>query len=522
MSCHRVAAFVRGLSLALLCCLAAATSSYSAPSLISRFGTTGAETAITAMTRDANGNLYVAGTFGGSTLLVGNLILSRSQAPRDGFVAKYGPGGDAVWVQSFGSTSNTLDLTISAIAVDNAGKIYLAGSFGGNFTDVSVDAQNDNYGFVLGTTAGNISIDWSYVARGTGVELLDVAVDPQRNSVFVAGKFSFGNLNTPTVPLTGNSDGLIMRLNSGTGALLWNKTVAGAGSSVSLNGIALDKNRRSIYVAGGFGGAGLTSPVLALGGDNDAAIFRVDYDGLLVQAVQSFSGPGANITTRRLVIDDDAANLYLVGNFGGSITTPSAAALTMAGGEVAGFAIGLAADGTIAWANRFGGNATDMSLSSAVAAGSRLYVAGSFDGGNIDTPADAAMTRIGTRDGFVIVLGQNGQVAAAGNYGGADAELTIKGAALNDQGGIFLGGELSGASLATPSASLIGDRSAVILADAPSPPPPRLTIASPSNGTVRDGGGDLVCGTSCSASYTAGTAVALTATPATGYVFAGW
>ena len=52
--------------------------------------------------------------------------------------------------------------------------------------------------------------------------------------------------------------------------------------------------------------------------------------------------------------------------------------------------------------------------------------------------------------------------------------------------------------------------------------PSTLTIAKSGSGTVTGTPGGIDCGATCSADYSAGTVVTLTATPSTGYVFAGW
>ncbi len=49
-----------------------------------------------------------------------------------------------------------------------------------------------------------------------------------------------------------------------------------------------------------------------------------------------------------------------------------------------------------------------------------------------------------------------------------------------------------------------------------------LSVTAPANGTVTGSAGGIDCGTACSAQLGSGTSVALTATPASGHVFAGW
>src|SRR5262245_28842017 len=50
----------------------------------------------------------------------------------------------------------------------------------------------------------------------------------------------------------------------------------------------------------------------------------------------------------------------------------------------------------------------------------------------------------------------------------------------------------------------------------------RLTVTTSGSGTVTSTPAGINCGSTCSASYTGGTQVTLTATPASGAVFAGW
>ena len=49
-----------------------------------------------------------------------------------------------------------------------------------------------------------------------------------------------------------------------------------------------------------------------------------------------------------------------------------------------------------------------------------------------------------------------------------------------------------------------------------------LAVTKVGSGTVASSGGNIACGSTCSASFNAGTAVTLTATPATGYTFTAW
>lgn len=78
---------------------------------------------------DATGNIYVTGSFQSSGVGNGPYGLT-SAGQSDVFVAKYDPLGNLVWAKSFGGTGSD---SAMGIAVDSAGKCYVAGEFQGSF-----------------------------------------------------------------------------------------------------------------------------------------------------------------------------------------------------------------------------------------------------------------------------------------------------------------------------------------------------------------------------------------------------
>jgi sugar lactone lactonase YvrE len=101
---------------------------------------------------------------------------------------------------------------------------------------------------------------------------------------------------------------------------------------------------------------------------------------------------------------------------------------------------------------------------------------------------------------------------------GASVTLTATPAA----GSVFSG--WSGACSGTETCILqMTSAQAVTATFAPAPPPAQtLTVSTAGAGTVTSSPGGISCGTTCSASFPAGSTVTLTAIPASGSVFAGW
>jgi hypothetical protein len=85
---------------------------------------------------DAAGNVYVAGSWAGGNLQFGapaaaTLPGSTSDQPRFGFVAKYAPDGGLIWTKTFEPHLSGYPgiVTVSAIAVDGQGGLYVTGSY---------------------------------------------------------------------------------------------------------------------------------------------------------------------------------------------------------------------------------------------------------------------------------------------------------------------------------------------------------------------------------------------------------
>jgi len=77
------------------------------------------------MVRDRWGNIYVSGTFTGTTSFGSHGLTSVGSM--NAFVAKYTGDGDALWAIRGGAVD-----PVGKLAVDSAGSVYLAGTFYGS------------------------------------------------------------------------------------------------------------------------------------------------------------------------------------------------------------------------------------------------------------------------------------------------------------------------------------------------------------------------------------------------------
>ncbi|MEM1080437.1 MAG: hypothetical protein AAGH65_02535, partial [Pseudomonadota bacterium] len=206
------------------------------------------------------GDVYVAGHFSGA--LETPLGTFVSNGLQDIFVARIGPSGQLIWLETAGGTS--VD-TVNDITIDNGANIYLAGEFFGtiNFGGSSLTANGSlQDGFVARI---DVNGDWKWARRISGAETdraTSVAalpgdqtvIPPVPNSVIVVGSYEcsaqFQDTSSTPINLTnGNcADGrdLFVARYSESGSAIW---AVDRGSSASgresLDKIEIDENGRA-------------------------------------------------------------------------------------------------------------------------------------------------------------------------------------------------------------------------------------------------------------------------------------
>ena len=114
---------------------------------------------------DSSGNSYITGYFEGTVDFGGGDVTSAGNT--DIFVLKLNSSGTFQWVNTYGSTSNNLGLSI---AVDSSGKFYTTGGFLGTVDfgggDITATANSDI--FVLNLNSfGQYSDQFLFITKFT-------------------------------------------------------------------------------------------------------------------------------------------------------------------------------------------------------------------------------------------------------------------------------------------------------------------------------------------------------------------
>lgn len=412
--------------------------------------------------KDAQGNIFVAGTFTGSANFGTNILVSVGFGSTiDLFVAKYDPTGQLLWVRSGGSGSQD---SVNGIAVDTNGNVCIAGSVGSfpNFSGVTMNVLGSYDAFVA-KYSGNGDLLWvtnfgGMATTGTAESASAVTVDGA-GRIYVAGNFNgTGFFGSTIVSNTLSSAAFIARVST-AGDVEWVRTSSGSGTASSTS-VSTDA-RGNVLVAGSFsvgyvtfGNITLTNSVGLVGvaSSLDAFVAKYDTNGNIVWAHKA---GGTSSDTARGIAVDGGGNSYIVGEFNGAATFGDTT-LTAPGQTPDVFLMKCDAIGDILWAQRAGGTSTDTAGGVAVDGGGNVFITGSFNnsanfGGTYYSIPGAAggfiggtnITSAGGQDAFVATYTSSGELRWALKSGGTSTD-SGRALVLDNLGGLFLSGSFSG------------------------------------------------------------------------------
>ncbi|MEZ4656775.1 MAG: hypothetical protein R2911_04315 [Caldilineaceae bacterium] len=246
---------------------------------------------------DAAGNVYIAGYFGNADTNFnpkGAPAIPNHGSNRDVFVVKYNPNGVFQWVYAAGGTGSDV---ANAIVVDDAGNVYITGSFE-NIVDFDPDPDGTTELISAGSDdiflvalKPNGTLNWAKPIGGVGSDQgSGLALDAQ-GRLHLTGSFSSNVDFDPgngvfTLTSLGAVDAFAA-IFSAAGELEAAGQMGGAGSEVG-RAIAADGN--GIYVTGSFDGAGDYDP-----SGEEAALTPVGSSDIFVVKLQQQAVTGTSV-----------------------------------------------------------------------------------------------------------------------------------------------------------------------------------------------------------------------------------
>lgn len=227
------------------------------PGWAQQFSTHGPFSSLSAtdMRIDANGNLYVTGSFQGTVDfdLTAGVNTRSSEETLAGYVARYTTAGQLAWVQVFSGDVGTYP---TSLAIDSSGNVVVGGYTYANrltlgSTTLSNKGSTDAFLAKL-SSSGNFL--WAQSWGGTGADYIqELAIDGS-GTIVVAGEFT-GSVDfnpakgTTTRTSAGGLDGYVARYTS-VGAFSSVATFGGANNDF-LKNLVLDASSNA-YVSGYF------------------------------------------------------------------------------------------------------------------------------------------------------------------------------------------------------------------------------------------------------------------------------
>ncbi|MBI2690166.1 MAG: SBBP repeat-containing protein [Acidobacteria bacterium] len=415
---------------------------------------------------DAAGNAYIVGsTF--STDFPGT---SRGQTfgGQDAFVAKLNASGRALeWATYIGGTGADIG---TAIGVDTAGNVYIAGQTASTNFPVSANAPQARLAggsgvtdaFALKLAANGQSIVYGTYIGGSASDIANAITVDSTGAAYVAGRTDstdFPSTTSATLPARGAGDGFVTKLSADGSAFVYSSLLGGFALDV-VNAVAVDSSG-SAYVTGETRSDNF--PVTAAGyqrerkGSSDAFVAKLAVDGASLVYSSYFGGDGQE--SGRAIAVDRIGNAYFAG-VSGSMNMP----VSFNGAQRSplllpdAFAAKMDSSGSsLLYGTYIGGDAEDQANAIAIDANGAAYVAGQTSSQNFPLFNDGPLTATGPRggfDGFVTRVSSGGNFFQfSSNYGGAGSDA-ILGLATDGRGRIWIAGTTDSTNLPTSTGAL--------------------------------------------------------------------
>jgi len=212
---------------------------------------------------DALGNIYIAGTYGSSSIMFDNINLVNSSgfSSQDFFLVKYSPSGNVIWAKSVGGNGGPIGGQESAkgISIDGNGNVIIiceTTSTNISFDNVSI-TTNGLYDFCVVKYDPNGNVIWAKSAGGSSYDFgRGVSIDANAN-IYIVGTFSSSSIafGSNTLLLSNasssqqNSDIFIVKYDS-NGNVIWAKS-AESGYPEAVEGISTDLSG-NVFLSGTF------------------------------------------------------------------------------------------------------------------------------------------------------------------------------------------------------------------------------------------------------------------------------
>ena len=322
-----------------------------------------------AIVLDAEGNIYVTGSFRGSVAFGSTTLTSAGYS--DVFVAKLSGAGTWLWAVQAGGADNDIGRGVS---VDASGNVYVTGEFSGTaaFGSNSLTSSGSTDIFIAKLNSSGAWL-WPRKLGSSGADYgMALCADAAGNS-YVTGYFT-GTVSVGTVAVlisAGEVDAFVLKISS-AGNWVWARRGGGTLSDRSY-GIALDADGYCCITGNFRGSAVFGTSTLASAGNDDLFIAKLSSAGAWQWAVR---GGGSSNDCGYCLATDAGGKIYAGGAFGGTAAFGSSSVASAGSSDV--LIAKLDSGGDWMWAKRAGGSLGDHAYGIGLDALACVYITGQF------------------------------------------------------------------------------------------------------------------------------------------------
>ena len=376
---------------------------------------------------DAEGYVYLAGTFSSSSIIFGNKTLSNTGSSGSGdiFIVKYNSDGDVKWAKKAGGTMSDLCYDL---ALDNYGNLLLTGYFRSNsitfgvttLTNTTTTGYSEEIFVAKYDTSGNVK--WAKKASGANNDSGKSIASDQNGNVYVTGTSKSSTLTFGLTTLTNSQlEDIFLAKYDSSGNELWAKRAGGTNSDEGF-GVICDINNNAI-ITGYFKSTSVAFETQTITNSNAADetgdVFIVKYNpsGDVLWAVK---GSGSSTEQGNTVVCDIQGNIYAAGEFGSSTLTFAGTSGISKPGISNIFLTKLNSSGVALWAASIGGTTFDYASNINIDLSGNIFLTGGFDSPSVSF-GTTTLTNTGYRDIYLAKL--NSSVGISENDNDSDFEL---------------------------------------------------------------------------------------------------
>ncbi len=317
---------------------------------------------------DPWGNIYTAGFYSGSNIRFDSFTLANANAgnpDNNFFLTKFTPAGQVSWAKGAGPLEQA---SITAIATDSAGNVYVTGSFSSPvltlgavaLQNATPAASGDNLFLAKYDTSGHVL--WARAAVSPFPSYGTALRQGPGGNILITGTFNdsitLGSVHLhspqPVSFFYGSFDK--------NGNPAWLRAGCGKGRcNVVCNGIDYDRSG-ALYLSGFFnsdslfiGNTVLANPFVHAFGTGQVYLLKCDVLGNAAWLKLAAGGNGANYTLAPAA--DASGHVYLAGVYNDTLTIGTATLYdTLNGGDNNVFISQWDTSGALIWARSFGGD----------------------------------------------------------------------------------------------------------------------------------------------------------------------